>query len=723
MSESLISLALRYSTELHKDINSLNDGVGNAINNIKDGLWWVLSKPLGLIMQTLWFIIYCFLWLIVVIGGGIMWVIGMIDSLINWCILTMSNKVFSTDQAQSVNDEIFPITQKFINFFIGIKDCFVYYFLDPIISKLNVKTASYATIFFLMLFFLCVLALIIYGVVYFADNVEITTKYIGFIFIAGILILSAGLILYKVKQGVNSGSSDGTSNGATSSTLFSKLMGILALCLCILIFVYANPLKQMLDELSAVPVTIISIAIIALLIMSYNKFYFNKYSLTLAAFIILVAMGIYYNPFSIFTTHMVPSMIMIATVVSILILLMIMHQTAKDAINAPTSNGQLTFITVLSYAIVAGLLIGGGIYAYEKRLVTSDPIFYILILVSLSIIYKAMIWSGYTRNNPYITLLFDVIFYIPCILVDVIDYFSQAAFQTYSTTSKTMVALLVIEIVLLILYLIVPYMKNKLYKYVYIGGNDHAKILVNSPLRVNSQSVIASFMELNCSDSLENQINPSDIQKDKDTGEVILDEDGLPTMKKVPGSDKGCKHDYNYGLSIWFNMDAISPSAGAAYNEATTIFKYGDKMVVKYNPSINTLTVQAQTLDETKSRSTNIDEVNETTIAYTNDKVMLQKWNHLVINYSSGNVDVFLNGKLDGAKIKVLPFMQNDSLIVGQDNGVSGRITGLIYFTHPMSAMSIKYMYEKFKTETPPKFPEDTSLFSTDIYKNSTYAS
>ena len=714
MNDSLITLALRYSNELHKDLNSLDSGVGNATNNIKDVLWWPLSKSLGITIQILWFIIYWFLWLIVVIGGGIMWIIGMIDSLINWCILAMSNKVISQDQAQSVNDEIFPITKKFINFFIGIKDCFLYYFLDPIISKLNVKTASYATIFFLMLFFLCVIALIIYGVVYFADNVEITTKYIGFIFIAAILIISAFLMLYKVKQGVNSGSSDGATSG---STLFSKIMVLIAIFLCILIFVYANPLKQMLDGLSAVPVTIISIAIIVLLIMSYNNFYFNKYSLTLAAFIVLVAMGIYYNPFSIFTTHMVPSMIMIATVVSILILLMTMHQTTKDALNDPTPNGQLTFITAISYAIVAGLFIGGGIYAHEHKTAISDPIFYILILVSLSIIYKAMVWSGYTRNNPYITLLFDVIFYIPCILVDVIDYFSQAVFQTYSTTSKTMVALLVIEVALLMLYLIVPYMKNKLYKSVYIGGN--AYLLVNKPLRVNSKHVIASFMELNCPGAFENSVNPSDIIKDA-SDNIVLDEDGLPTMKKVSDPDKGCKHDYNYGLSIWFNMDAISPSAGAAYNEATTIFKYGDKMVVKYNPSINTLTVSAQKLD--KDKPLDDKDHNKSFDAYTNDKVMLQKWNHLVINYSSGNVDVFLNGKLDGAQIQVLPFMQNDDLMVGQDNGISGRITGLIYFKHPMSAMSIKYMYEKFKTENPPKFPEDVSMFSTEIYKNSKYA-
>jgi hypothetical protein len=428
--------------------------------------------------------------------------------------------------------------------------------------------------------------------------------------------------------------------------------------------------------------------------MSYNKFYFNKYSIQLAAFIVLVAMGMHYNPFSIFTKHVVPSMIMIVTVISILILFMTMHQTTQDALDTP-ENGPLTFITVISYAIVAGLMIGGGIYAHEHKTAISDPVFYTLVVVTLAIIYKVFASSGYTRKNPYIALLFDVIFYIPCILVDVIDYFSQAVLQTYSTTSKTMVILLVIEVALLLLYLIVPYMKNKLYKSFYIGENAH--LLVNSPVRVNSERAIASYVDLNCPE--------------------MLKDDGLNPKET-------CQFDYNYGLSIWFNMDAISPSAGAAYYEDTTIFKYGDKMVVKYNPSINTLTVNAQTLNGTKmTDDKDPKDRKKTTVAYNNDKVMLQKWNHLVINYSSGYVDVFLNGKLDGSKIQVLPFMQSDSLIVGQDNGISGRVTGLIYFKHPMSAMSIKYMYEKFKTETPPKFPEDVSLFSTDIYKNTKYTS
>lgn len=615
--------------------------------------------------------------------------------------------------ADVVNKTALKETNVFVNFIIGIKDCFMYYLVNPLIAMLNIKNASVASLLFLILFILCIIAFIIYGLVYFANNVEFTFKISGIIFIIAILIISAFLIFYRLFQSYNLSSDSSTA----SSTLYKKIMVLIAIFLCIFIFAYANPLKQALDELSAFPVTIISIAIIALLVMSYNKFYFNKYSIQLAAFIVLVAMGIYYNPFSIFTTHVVPSMIVVVTVISILILFMSMQQTSQDALGAPTENGQLTFITVLSYAMVAGLMIGGGIYAKEHKTAISDPVFYILLVVTLAIIYKAMVWSGYTRNNPYITLLFDVIFYIPCILVDVIDYFSQAFLQTYSTTSKTMVILLVIEVALLMLYLIVPYMKNKLYKSFYIGGNAH--LLVNNPLRVNLEHVIASFVELNCSDMLKNDVtNPSDLylEEEEEGGK-----NGGPKLKR--NGKEECHSDYNYGLSMWFNMDAISPSAGAAYNEDTTIFKYGDKMVVKYNPSINTLTVVAQTLKTDNAGSTENDEQNEATVVYKNENVMLQKWNHLVINYSSGYVDVFLNGKLEGAQIQILPFMRNDSLIVGTGNGISGRVTGLIYFKHPMSAMSIKYMYEKFKTETPPKFPEDVSMFSTDIYKNSTYRS
>ena len=614
--------------------------------------------------------------------------------------------------ADGANKTLLKETNVFVNFIIGIKDCIMYYLVSPFMSMLNIKNASVASVIFLILFILCIIGIILYVLFYFITNIDTASKSLGIMFIVAVLIISAFLILYRVKQSFNPSSDNGSTG--SSSTLYKKIMVLIAIFICILIFVYANPLKQALDGISAFPVTVISIAIIVLLVMSYNKFYFNKYSIQLAAFIVLVAMGIYYNPFSIFTTHVVPSMIMIVTVISILILFMSMQQTTEDAVNAP-ENGQLTFITILSYAIVAGLMIGGGIYAHEHATAISDPVFYILLVVTLAIIYKVMVGSGYTKNNPYITLLFDVIFYIPCILVDVIDYFSQAVLQTYSTTSKTMVILLVIEVALLMLYLIVPYMKNKLYKSFYIGEN--AKLLVNSPMRVNSENVIASFIQLNCPDMLTNDVvNPSDLYP-----EVKIDENGKPKLKR--NGKEVCQSDYNYGLSIWFNMDAISPSAGAAYNEDTQIFKYGNKMVVKYNPSINTLIVEAQTLKLDNDGSTENDERNEATVVYKNENVMLQKWNHLVINYSSGYVDVFLNGKLDGAKIQILPFMRNDSLIVGTGNGISGRVTGLIYFKHPMSAMSIKYMYEKFKTETPPKFPEDVAIFSTNIYKNSTYTS
>lgn len=679
MSESgtLISLLVRYLSELRTNLDTFNDYMNNLISGIKvvgGGILGGISLILFLILSVIWFIIFWCLMFILLIVGGTLWGVGLFFSCIE-LLFTYGLNIFSNDNANAVNDNLIKKTNMLVDFFVGIKDCFVYYLMNPLISTLNVKTASVASIFFLILFILCIIAFIIYGLVYFANNIEITTKTTGIAFIIVILLISAFLTFYRVFQNFNADPSTGTQS---SNPLFTKIMFLIAVFICILIFAYANPLKQTLESLSTFPVTVISIAIIILLVMSYNKFYFNKYSLQLAAFIVLVAMGIYYNPFSIFTTHVVPSIIMVAVVVSILILFMAMHQTTEDALNNP-ANGQLTFITVLSYAIMTGLMIGGGIYAHENHMFTSDPMFYILLTVTLSIIYKAIVGSGYAKNNPYITLLVDIIFYIPCILVNIIDYFSQAVLQTYSTTSKTMVILMVIEIALLILYLIVPYFKYKYYKYAYIGDDRHAKLLVNDPLRINSAHELASYKSLNCTDDATLQ----------------------------------CSFDYNYGLSIWFNINAISPSAGAAYNEATQIFKYGDKMVVKYNPSINTLTVVAQTLNDAAQN-------NEKTV-YTNENVMLQKWNHLVINYSSGQVDIFLNGELDGAAIKMLPFIQNDTLIIGTEDGISGKITGLIYFKQPMTAMAIKYMYDKFKTDTPPTFPEDVAIFSTDIYKNSKY--
>lgn len=515
------------------------------------------------------------------------------------------------------------------------------------------------------------------GVAYFSD-LEKSLKSTGYIFVAFILSISVLLVFYNIYSNIKNSEAPGSG----LSTLAWKIMLILLVFAGFLVFTYANPIALLADNLSVYPVTMISIAVLSLLILSFNKYSFNKYSTALALFIVLVATLVYYNPFKVFTEYTAPSIIVIITIMSLLILLTTLFQsTSAELKHAAANQAEVSTTYMIMLALIASMFIGGFVYMIERGSITTNPLFYIVVLFTLAVIYKVMVSYGISTDNALIQLLIDIVFYIPCILVDIIDLITKSVLQTYYTTTKSMLVVLGIEIMLLIAYFLYPYLKSKWYHFLFVGGETNAKLLVNSPLTTSNENVIASFADLNIND-------PS---------EVLLPE-----------------FDYNYGLSMWFNMSALPPNTKKAYKQDTTIFRYGEKLQVKYNPSENKLTIVVANVIS-PGVSTKYETV------YTNTNVMLQKWNHLVINYTGGLMDVFLNGVLVATAVQVLPFMRNDTLIVGAEDGLVGQISGLMYYQEPMNIVEIQQMYNEFKDKSPPKFPNKVKMFDNPVYKNRTY--
>lgn len=262
--------------------------------------------------------------------------------------------------------------------------------------------------------------------------------------------------------------------------------------------------------------------------------------------------------------------------------------------------------------------------------------------------------------------------------------------------------MLVISLVLLVgyflwVFLLKPYLKSK---YLKQGG----KQFINQPIATDVLTNVASYQTLYGTDKI----------------------------------------DYRYAISFWLYIDSFPPSTNSSYAKVVPILSYGDNPAIKYSSETNTLfvTVKQNTDDNlltnyvkekeieikpetvekwnsVKDKISNaIEQVklmsfgnevdaDDHRIIYKHPDVLLQKWNHIVLNYSGGTLDVFYNGKLVKSAIQVVPYMKYDNLTVGKENGIKGNVANLMYFKMPLDILTINTLYTSLKDKNPPSILEN----------------
>ena len=408
---------------------------------------------------------------------------------------------------------------------------------------------------------------------------------------------------------------------------------------------------------------ILFIIIITVLISTYPEGFFNDKSTSSAVIIILLIISILSvivlgaNLFSSSTTSSTSS------------------SSSSNSFN--TANLFKRSLLILFGIIISGLLIFWIVYNIQNLSGQSSIISFVLnlllVIIVLGLIYKTInvqLPAGNSTKNAFFSMIFNTLFYIPCLFSGTFDSIGKFTTGNYNGADRGSLIMLLTSIILFGLYFVTPYIFNS----VNLQGG---KPLVNQPVYTNSQNVLGNYIQLN--------------GNSKDT------------------------FDYQYAISCWIYIDAAPPNTSPSYNKYTSLLNFADKPNILYNGQLHTLqiTIQQKDLDPVANKLIDFDE-NGNRILYINDKFLLQKWNNIIINYTGGVLDIFLNGELVKSDIGVVPYYTLDNLTVGENNGISGGICNVVYFSKALTSANMYYLYNMVKNNTPPVQNESNTTIIID---------
>jgi len=483
-------------------------------------------------------------------------------------------------------------------------------------------------------------------------------------------------------------------------TAIFKLLFLIAYVICIC-YIFVNDPGKFVTNYSSI---FISLVLLSSIVLFYGnlksnaryidfKFDIIKNLVIMLCFIFLSFFFYYYNPGGYVMQYLsTPIYILIFTlgIFSILYFMLYVYSanSAKNPLATSSSidfknfmNNEGIIFSMMKYflllvsfisLIIVATIFGNKAFANLSSMSTGKlAINIIIIIVFAAIVFKAVTYTNFYQNSPLTQLVINSIFYIPCILVALIDNFVKLTGLDTKPGGKdsglfkpttTDYILLVVAILLNAAYFSYPYAAVNFSKQ---GGT----LLIDNPIYTNTENILASYQSLNKSEDF----------------------------------------DYTYAISFWVYIDAVSPSMSSAYNKYTSLLSYGGKPNVLYKGADNTLMITMDNTSAPKTKYTQttspfeVDE-NGNRIIYVKKDVLLQKWNNIIINYNGGTLDIFLNGELVKSSIEVVPYMKYDTLTVGSKNGIRGGICSVNYFNKSLNIQQIYYLYTFVKDNTPPVY-------------------
>ncbi len=327
---------------------------------------------------------------------------------------------------------------------------------------------------------------------------------------------------------------------------------------------------------------------------------------------------------------------------------------------AHIANNTLLLTHEYQYHITLGFLftIYTGIYIsqYETGAYSIFILSILIVLVGMAILFNVFL-NFFKSFKGIAGLLVNIIFFLPCLLTDFVSYITNE----YKSTPNKVLTLFGIELVLLLLYLYLPDFLSK------ISVKDGVPVL-EKYVYLNEETVI----------SLEDNI--------------IKKSDHIKTFAQ---DNEEVSREYSFSMWVFLNQHSTSTSS---YNKETNIFDFGNgKPKITYYNNKN----DPKNKDVCRIYFTN--EINSKN--YYDLQIPNQKWNHIVFNYKSTYVDLFVNGKLLRTftfNKKIPSYDLGDLITIGSNNGLSGSIANIRYYQKNLSKHQINNIYNILMNKNPP---------------------
>jgi hypothetical protein len=384
---------------------------------------------------------------------------------------------------------------------------------------------------------------------------------------------------------------------------------------------------------------------IAKILENYWKFFStsNKFGWGILLFIIYITNLIlvwYFNPLNI-ASDFTKTFILLSIFTGLFNILVLNQISLKKS-------GIVKFLAIL-------FLLYSSLYtAYYFIVFTPWPLTFIISILNillviglLAAVYEIFSNSFFSITNVngkstklgiILALLINLIFYVPCLFIDLIAFIKDQ----YKITTKPVAIILLIEIIIIVLRFLLPYLYNLYNK---IDGH----LLKKGPIYLNEETNLGNFQNIKPNVLTKNKIN------------------------------------YNYALSSWIWINPQPASTSRAYNKSTLILNYGDILYIYFNK--NKLVFYASSAD----KKTNSPDKKVKIFEYKN--IQYQKWNNIIFNYDGGTLDIFINNNLVASEINITPVLYFNTVISGEKNGINGGIKNIMYYDKVLTKNDIYTIY------------------------------